>query len=51
MVEITLKKDKVRARQVQEEIRGFAVQLPKGVASTPEGMLLIDPLALALVVL
>lgn len=51
MVEIALEDYKVRLREVQEEIGSFAVQVPVGVACAPEGMLLVDPLALLLVLL
>jgi hypothetical protein len=36
---------------MQEKVWRLAVQLPEGVASTPERMLLVNPLAFALVLL
>ena len=51
MVEVTLEDDKVGTRKVEEEIGSFIVELPEREASAPEGVLLIHPLLLLLVLL
>ncbi len=51
MIQIAFEEDEVRAGQVQEEIRRFAVQLPERVASTPERVLFVNPFALTFVLL
>lgn len=51
MVQVTLEDDKVGASKVEEEIGSLARDRPEGVSSAPEGMLLVHPLALLLVVL
>lgn len=51
VVQITLEDDEVRAREVEEQIRSFVVQLPEREAGAPERMLFVDPLALLLVLL
>lgn len=46
VVQITLEEHEVRAREVEEQIRGLLGQAEEGVARAPEGVLLVDPLAL-----
>lgn len=51
VVQIALEDDEVAAAQMQEQIRRFSSEVPESVAGAPEGMLLVDPLAGALVAL
>lgn len=51
MIQVALEDNKVRPREVQEEVGGFIVQIPVGIARAPKGVLLIYPLALPLVLL
>lgn len=51
VVEISLEDDQVGLGQVLEEIGCLRVQVPEGVSSAPEGVGLVPPLALLLVLL
>ena len=51
VVEVALEEDEVGAREVEEQIRSLVVELPEGVTRAPEGVLLVHPLALLLVLL
>ena len=51
VVEVTLENDKVGTRKVEEKIGSLIVELPEREASAPEGVLLIHPLLLLLVLL
>lgn len=51
VVEITLEDDEVRLGQVLEQIGSLRVQVPEGVSGAPEGVGLVLPLALLLVLL
>ena len=51
MVQVALEDDEVRAREVEEQIGRFVVELPEGEARAPERVLLIHPLARLFVLL
>jgi len=51
VVQVTLEEHKVRTREVQEQIRCLAMQIPIRVSCTPERMLLVHPFPLLLVLL
>ena len=51
MVQVALEDDEVRAREVEEQIGRFIVELPEREAGAPERMLLVHPLARLLVLL
>lgn len=51
VVQVALEDNEVAVAQVQEEIGRLAGQAPEGVARGPEGVLGIDPLSFALVLL
>jgi hypothetical protein len=51
MVQIAFEKDKICARQVEEEIRCLAVKVPERISSAPERMLLVLPSAIFLILL
>ena len=43
MVQITLEEHEVRLAEMQEQIWRLRVEVPEGVPSAPEGVLLVDP--------
>ena len=51
VVEVALEDDEIGAREVEEQIGSLVVELPEGVTRAPEGVLLVHPLALLLVLL
>ena len=51
MVQIALEEHEIRARKVQEQIWCLAMQIPIGVSSAPERMLLVHPFPFFLVLL
>ena len=51
VVQISLEDDEVRFVEVEEHVRSLRVQIPEGVTGAPEGMLLVPPLALLLILL
>ena len=46
MIQISLEVHQIRLGELQEQIRGFFVELPEAVARAPERVLLVDPFAL-----
>lgn len=51
MVEISFEVHEVGAREVEEEIGGFGVELPERVSRAPERVLFVHPFAFFLVLL
>jgi hypothetical protein len=51
VIKISLENNQIRTREVKEQIGSLGVEIPEGVTSAPERMLLIDPFAFFLVLL
>ena len=51
MVQISFEYNKIRLREMKEKVRGFSVKIPISVARAPEGVLLVNPFTLPLVLL
>lgn len=51
MVEVAFEDDEVGFGEVEEEVGGFFVQGPEGVAGAPEGVLFVHPFAFFFVLL
>ena len=51
MVQIALENNEVRLAEVEEQIWGLGLEVPEGIPGAPEGMLLISPDTLPLVLL
>jgi len=51
VIKVSFENDEIRTGEMQEEIRRFGMELPEGVASTPERVLFVHPFAFCFVLL